>query len=184
MLLVRLPCGDLDDVRRVLEENLGSKWGWVVYRITYGDDAEWERFMNHLNTRVRLELEAEGNGDLFSRIDWAVQDDLKLEDASIRKVREHLRRWVEQDGGENDLGTARFHACVVVGQDELESVLEDGPPAEEVDVDGMGWVTVVSLNEEEGDTAVGLSYLTRAYALSECPGWHTIAVGDGDVYCR
>ncbi|KAF2242217.1 hypothetical protein BU26DRAFT_524407 [Trematosphaeria pertusa] len=51
---------DLNSVRDMLEANPDSKWSWVIYRTTYGDDAEWERFMNHLNTRIRLKLEAEG----------------------------------------------------------------------------------------------------------------------------
>lgn len=45
--------------------------------------------MNHLNTRVRLNLQEEGAEHLFDRIDWAVQEDQEaLEGATSRTVRE------------------------------------------------------------------------------------------------
>ena len=83
-----------------------------------------------------------------------------------------------QNSGEEDgwLGTPRFSACVMVVQDELESVL-DGPPAEEFDADGEGFLTLVSLDEEEGEQLVGASYLVpRIYALLGGPGWENFAV--------
>lgn len=33
----------LTNVRELLEENPESKWGFVIYRCTYGDDAAWDR---------------------------------------------------------------------------------------------------------------------------------------------
>lgn len=45
--------------------------------------------MLHLNTRVRLTLEEDYNaGDLFARIDWSVQQDLSLDGADAKQVRE------------------------------------------------------------------------------------------------
>jgi hypothetical protein len=43
--------------------------------------------MDRINTRTRLKLEDEGVGDLFSRIDWCVQEDLTLENAGVDQVR-------------------------------------------------------------------------------------------------
>ena len=60
--------------RELLEGDLTAKWGFVVYRCTYESDDEWARFMQYLNTRVRIGLERDGDGDLFDRIDWQVQD--------------------------------------------------------------------------------------------------------------
>lgn len=42
---------------------------------------------NTSSTRTRLNLEADGAGDLFPRIDWTVQEDLALEDADYDEVR-------------------------------------------------------------------------------------------------
>jgi len=76
-------------VRAVLEQDPNSKWGFVIYRCTYGDDAAWERFIAHLNTRTRLTLEEEyKEADLFPRIDWSVQEDLSLDGAGTEEVRE------------------------------------------------------------------------------------------------
>jgi hypothetical protein len=44
--------------------------------------------MSYLNTRVRLNLEAAGAGDLFTRVDWDVQEDRALEGAGVGEVRE------------------------------------------------------------------------------------------------
>lgn len=75
-------------VRTALEKDPNSKWGFVIYRCTYGDDAAWERFMCHLQTRTRLNLETYGESDLFSRIDWSVQHDTSLDEAGSEEVRE------------------------------------------------------------------------------------------------
>jgi hypothetical protein len=43
----------------------------------------------------------------------------------------------------------------------------------------MGFVELVSLDEEEGEQLVGLSYLVpRIYTLLEGPGWRNFAVKD------
>lgn len=39
----------IEDTRRALAKDLKSKWGFIIYRITYTDDAEWKFFINHIN---------------------------------------------------------------------------------------------------------------------------------------
>ena len=80
---------DMKETRNYLKSDLEAKWGFVIYRTTYQDDSQWKRFMGHLNTRVRLELEVRGDGELFSRIDWCVQEDAELQDASVADVRRY-----------------------------------------------------------------------------------------------
>jgi hypothetical protein len=80
---------DMVATRELLEEDPAAKWGFVIYRCTYTDDEEWARFMDYLNTRTRLNLESEGDQDLFERIDWQVQDDReKFDDAGSGFLRE------------------------------------------------------------------------------------------------
>jgi hypothetical protein len=80
---------DLDSIRKVLQRNPDLKWGFVIYRCTYDDDQKWARFMDYLNTRVRLNLEEDSAGYLAKRIDWAVQEDREaLEGAGSSRVRE------------------------------------------------------------------------------------------------
>jgi hypothetical protein len=65
----------------------------------------------------------------------------------------------------------------------VETVL-NGPPAEDFDADGSGFVDLISLDAGEGSTAVGLSYLLpRVYVLLEALGWDKIK-GDGESVFR
>lgn len=83
--------GDLKRIREVLERNAELSWGFVIYRCTYDDDEKWARFMEFLNTRVQLDLQDEGGGNLFERIDWAVQEDREsLDGAGPVAVREYV----------------------------------------------------------------------------------------------
>jgi hypothetical protein len=80
---------DCISIREQLSQHPGSKLGFVVYRLTYSDDARWVEFMHYLNTRIRLGLEADGEGDLFQHIDWDVQEDPELEDAEEDEIRRY-----------------------------------------------------------------------------------------------
>ena len=93
--------------------------------------------------------------------------------------RSEFANWVKECDEEDDfLGTPRFQACAMVTQLELELMLK-GPPAEEFDASGAGFLTLVSLDEDEDTQCVGLSYLVpRIYTLLEGPGWENI-VEDG-----
>lgn len=82
---------DIDCIREQLSLYPGSKLGFVIYRLTYSDDTQWACFMSHLNTRVRLGLEEDGNGDVFPHIDWAVQEDPGLDEASFESDEEMYR---------------------------------------------------------------------------------------------
>jgi hypothetical protein len=75
-------------IRTFLERNPAAKLGFVVYRCTYTSDADWDRFMNFLNTQTKTSLENAEMGDLFPRVDWNVQQDASLDGASFEVVRE------------------------------------------------------------------------------------------------
>lgn len=68
----------------------------------------------------------------------------------LANTNRRFAEWI-QDCGERDdfLATPRFMACAMVAEEDLDIVF-DGPPAEEFDADGMGSITLVSLDEEEG----------------------------------
>lgn len=88
---------DMVSTRRLLEEDPTAKWGFIVYRCTYENDDAWARFMQYLNTHVKTVLEEAGDGDLFGRIEWQVQDDQEQFDQagsskSRRQVVYHMQR--------------------------------------------------------------------------------------------
>jgi hypothetical protein len=71
----------------------------------------------------------------------------------------------------------------MVSQFHVERVLQ-GPPAEEHDTWGMGWVDLVS-QYEEGNYAVGISYLILcAWSLLRSVGWSALEAGDDGVFCH
>ena len=80
---------DMERTRDYLAKEPEAKWGFVIYRTTYQDDDQWNRFMEHINTRVRLELEQGRDAELFTRIDWCVQEDPALEGAPVSEVRRY-----------------------------------------------------------------------------------------------
>jgi len=72
---------DIDCIRGQLSLYPGSKLGFVIYRMTFVGDAQWTRFMSHLNTRVQRGLEETGDGDIFPYVDWDVQEDPDLDES-------------------------------------------------------------------------------------------------------
>jgi hypothetical protein len=85
---LNLKMDDLAQTRNILKRNQDLRWGFVIYRCTYESDSDWARFMDLLNTRVRVNLEEESSLDLFDRLDWCVQDDRDvLDGASTGQVR-------------------------------------------------------------------------------------------------
>ncbi|PVI04320.1 hypothetical protein DM02DRAFT_669142 [Periconia macrospinosa] len=187
----------MDRIRKILESNPDAKLGFVVYRCTYADDEQWNCFMEYLNAQAQSALKEYNLGDLSSRLDWNVQQDPTLNDASLEQVRDKFRRWTKE-GGEVNHATARFHACVMVDQICLQENLavikklrEEEKPLDEFDMFGLSWVYLVSQYDESSEkqddqeasyAMVGISYLVpRVYELLEGPGWHNFADPDGGV---
>lgn len=58
-----------DDVVATLRADPQARWGFIIYRCTYGDDTAWARMLSRLNVQTRDRLTTEGASDLFARID-------------------------------------------------------------------------------------------------------------------
>ncbi|KAF2447209.1 hypothetical protein P171DRAFT_430119 [Karstenula rhodostoma CBS 690.94] len=165
---------DMVRTRKLLEEDANAKWGFIVYRCTYESDDEWARFMQYLNTSVRTRLERDGDGDLFDRIDWQVQDDREQFDrAGSITLRQHFTSTILPTLSYPS--TARHQAFVAVYQLTLNRILTIAPPPEEFDTDGRGFLSLISHDEREGWFSIGVSYLVpRAYTLLDECGWYNI----------
>lgn len=79
--------GEYQRLREKIMRYPDAKFGFVVYRCTYKDSESWDKFMKYLDAHTRWQLDEAGIGDLYSRLDWNVQQDPRLEDASEREVR-------------------------------------------------------------------------------------------------
>ncbi|KAJ0360196.1 hypothetical protein COL26b_014151 [Colletotrichum chrysophilum] len=105
------------------------RWGFVIYRTTYDDDAAWERYVGVLKSTARSVLVDEG-GSVMS-------DKATLDGASKADVRKHFISWREAHSEERDgPGTTkdrakrlpRFKHCVYVDRKCLDTLA--GLPAD------------------------------------------------------
>ncbi|KAF1950028.1 hypothetical protein CC80DRAFT_497048 [Byssothecium circinans] len=186
-----MPDADCVSIHDYLSTHPNDKLGFVVYRLTYKDDAEWEKFMDHLNTVIRTKLEEYGDGDLFQHIDWSVQDDPSLQDLDSDQVRERFLKWIEQDAVATEDGHdvnppwvayPRHMACVAVYQIHVDHVMKDLNPSWSGQGE-MGFVTLVSADRQEDDSEqeednfaeVNVSSIfPRMYSLLGALGWEGV----------
>lgn len=107
-----------------------TKWGYVIYRCTYGDDKLWEELMQFLKDNARRHLEETNDMDLWDSLEWkVVSDSQKLDGANTKQVAELHRLWVESDEARAEQPTAQFYIpltsrqifCVHVDADALSS---------------------------------------------------------------
>lgn len=57
--LPRTEKSQVDLIRESLQGHENSKWGFLIYRCTYADDAAWEKFMSHLKSNAHHNLQKE-----------------------------------------------------------------------------------------------------------------------------
>ena len=66
-----------------------TKWGFIIYRCTYGDDGAWDRFMHRLNAHKDDALiDKYDDKYLAHHLDWNAQQDPSLDRATKDQVRE------------------------------------------------------------------------------------------------
>ncbi|KAK1836420.1 hypothetical protein QBC39DRAFT_367235 [Podospora conica] len=116
----------------VMRDTNHRKWGFLVYRVYYGDDAAWERFMDILRRDTENSLLGFGKQYMVPFLDWTeMQDRAAFDGASKDDIREHFRTWIRDRSVERDgfgvEGTdilrlsARYKACLYVDKEAMES---------------------------------------------------------------
>ncbi|KAG8625193.1 hypothetical protein KVT40_006944 [Elsinoe batatas] len=130
---------DEADAVRALSETDG-KWGFVVYRCTYGDNERWQAFMQRLNAYALEALKDSNAEDLMDTLDWDVQEDTSYDEAQTSYIRQEFRKYVKTAGR---LTEARSNYCVMVDKESLDSVLEADPPPE-YDILDEAYVIIVN----------------------------------------
>lgn len=138
-----------------------QKWGFIIYRCTYGDDSAWDRFMHHLNARKDAVLkDVYDDEHLAQHLDWSVQQEPSLDLATKDEVRTRFRAWVAT-GAQAEITTsseyrnkreallhenARYKYCIHVDAKSMQSVL-DGPPPAEPDLRGVSYVNLIRADQ-------------------------------------
>lgn len=138
-----------DWLRRIKHD----KWGWVIYRCTYGDDAAWARFKRIIEQRSRREIAESDTPEVADSLEWTfVEDASTLDGASRDQLRARFRAWVpgaartEQPRSEDRFvkRNPRYGLFIQVDEDVLRSVVPaPGQPPLEDDWWDEGWVNLV-----------------------------------------
>lgn len=111
------------------------KWGFLIYRCAYGDDALWERYLAHLKEASIEDLDYCGRKELLKQyMQWTVIENPEaLGGASKSDVRKQFTEWAflrseERDGAgaEHPLSyrLPRFAYCLYVDQRCLDTLKE------------------------------------------------------------
>lgn len=174
-------------LKQQLQDTGQQKWGFVIYRCTYGDDESWERFVKIVNERVRTSMDFYGTLELMENLDWRIQDDpAVLDGASKEVVRQTFREWAaaaaaaaSADDGQPEekksLFVPRFTYCIHVDAESLKSVVEDAPQPPAPDLEPVGYVNLIdadsTIDEGAGDED-GIEDSTQ----HDDVGWMKVAV--------
>ncbi|KAL2752314.1 hypothetical protein ACRALDRAFT_2088639, partial [Sodiomyces alcalophilus JCM 7366] len=71
-----------------------AKWGFAVYRTTYGDDVGWERVKRVIQETAIAPLRENGEHGLIDSLDYVLMDDRdKFDGMSRPALREHFKAW-------------------------------------------------------------------------------------------
>ena len=124
-------------IRRGLENNFSRVWGYHIYRCTYEDDSRWARFLELWNEEIIQNLTKHDNLDLLSSMDMRIHEDKStLDGAGADQVREEFRKWLASEDcakeSEGLLATnygTRYHKCIYIDKEALESIVAETPEA-------------------------------------------------------
>ena len=76
-------------MRTQLRTSPDTRWGFVIYRCTYGNDERWKACMQILNGHTFKSLDFEHADDLKASLDWSVQEDPSRDGAGKDDVRRY-----------------------------------------------------------------------------------------------
>jgi hypothetical protein len=81
-------------IKRNLNQDNHDRWGFAIYRCTYGDDAAWERFKDIIATRAQKEIRKLGEPEILDKLELTIFEDREIFDnAKTDFLREHFNQW-------------------------------------------------------------------------------------------
>jgi hypothetical protein len=142
-----------NQIARMLKELKHDKWGFVIYRCTYKNDQDWDRFQQLVHDRTREAMAQSDTPQIADSLEWTfVEDRATLEGASRPQLREHFNTWADNAYAIEQprpsqldfrkwglFGFQRYNYFIQVDEEALQSVLS--PP--ESNWDGHGFVNFV-----------------------------------------
>ncbi|KAI6840176.1 hypothetical protein KC342_g3003 [Hortaea werneckii] len=135
-----------------LSKSKEEKWGFVIYRCTYKDDRDWERFKATVHRRTQEDMADSDVPEVANFLEWTFVDDREsLEGASKDYLRARHKAWAAKAfRAENPRALydtsdgPRYRYFIQVDEEALQSVLS----APECDMLGEGYVYFVDSQRE------------------------------------
>jgi hypothetical protein len=181
-------------ILNMLKESQHDKWGFVIYRCTYQNDQDWDRFKRLVHDRANEAIAESDTPEIADSLEWTfVEDRATLGGASRAQLREHFNGWADdayaiEQPRHHQLdfqnwglfGFQQYNYFIQVDEEALQSVLS--PP--EFDWDGQGFVNFVDSrwrsfsHEEYYRGLTGLGDVTVFESIDGCEqenvGWMRI----------
>jgi hypothetical protein len=199
---------EADIIEALLKKDGFKKWGFVIYRCTYQNNSDWEKFMARFLNEVTNHLESYNGLDLLDTYMPTVLEHPSFEGATAATLREHFNQWAktslkeEQDVPENyRAANGRYRFFIAVDQEAMESVLN---VPEDSDMDETGFVRMIYgewepevLDEEdiangheteaeepiEGCTLHNVGWMKMSWRWVVLPGFHKMrSCDDWETY--
>jgi hypothetical protein len=82
-----------DNLERLLDKDGFKTWGFVIFRCTYQNDSDWEKFMARFLRPVPKFLEYYNGLDLLDKFAPTVLEDRSFEGATVAVLRDHFNQW-------------------------------------------------------------------------------------------
>jgi len=107
------------------------KFGFVIYRCTYRDDAAWTQLLSLIKREAQEDIKELGPGRdwLGAHLEWTVVEDPTLDGATQEEVKMRFDGWAdgvmeeyERASTDNVRGLPRFNFCVFVDKKCLASL--------------------------------------------------------------
>jgi hypothetical protein len=150
-----------DVTERLLKQYGHRYWGYVIYRTTYANDDDWDKFVQRLKFWIERAFERCNGRDILDLFKLTVfSDQAQFDGADTAAIRAHFKQWAETAWSEEQkldksgLDTwpplqmtqnPRYHFCIQVDEVSLRSCLETAAPPS-LQGFGEGWVKLISKN--------------------------------------
>ncbi|KFY80068.1 hypothetical protein V499_01043 [Pseudogymnoascus sp. VKM F-103] len=116
---------------RAMKLSSFPKFGFVIYRCTYSDDAAWTQLLSLIQREAQEAIKELGPGRdwLGAHLEWTIVEDPTLDDATQEQVKRKFDGWAggvveeyERTSTDNVRGLPRFNFCVFVDEKCLASL--------------------------------------------------------------
>jgi len=144
-----------DAIRGFLRDDGHKIWGMVIYRCTYGSNADWEECLRRIRKWAFSSFRPGCGSDLLERLRLTVfEDRSKFDGASTAAIREHFKQWAEnapqEEQGTGPGDSHRYRYCVYVDDEALKSVIESNPKSLDDGYVKLIWKDWVPNEDDDG----------------------------------